>query len=340
MNAEHAGAMFARQYRVVFPDLDFEFTNISNEDATRTQEGLHIAFKIEKDLTKETNKCTLTLWNISDDTYSKITEPDTKVEIYAGYAYTGRVMRVFVGTITDFEMKSSDKDLEVELRLSDGQIAVRDTMVSLSFPEGTYGTEIINSIANQMGLPVIYGADVSLGAYWAGYSFIGAGADALTEICGAFGVDWSIQNEIIQVVLNGGYSEQQGFVFSADSGLIGSPEKLVRASPKADTETTKKKKRKLKKKAKLHKYSGWKIKTLMTPSINPADFVKVESRLVNGWFKVEKVQHSGDSMGGDWFSEFELLDAEEAAAQDAEEAKNEAEWQEYGTGSDEDGTDE
>jgi len=322
--------MFMRQYRVVFPDLNFEFTNISNEDPMRTQDALHIAFKIEKDLTKETNKCTLTLWNVSDETYGKITEADTKVEIYAGYAYTGRVMRVFVGTVTDFEMKSNDNDLEIELKLSDGQIAVRDTMVSLSFPEGTYGTEIIQSIANQMGLPVIYGADVSLGAYWAGYSFVGAGAEALTEICGAFGVDWSIQNEIIQIVLNGGYAEQNGFVFSADSGLIGSPEKLVRASPKADKETAKKKKRKMTKKAKLHKYSGWKIKTLMTPSINPADYVKIESRLVNGWFKVEKAAHHGDSEGGDWFSEFELLDADEAAAQDAEAAKNEADWEAYG----------
>ena len=74
--------LWNRQYRVKFPDLNLEFANT-----------LRITFDITKDLSKETNKGKLVIYNLSDDTRKKIEVPDTKVEIYAGYKDNGGPVR-------------------------------------------------------------------------------------------------------------------------------------------------------------------------------------------------------------------------------------------------------
>ena len=124
--------LWNRQYRVKFPDLNLEFANT-----------LRITFDITKDLSKETNKGKLVIYNLSDDTRKKIEVPDTKVEIYAGYKDNGGPVRLFVGSVISSSTKDDGKDAATELSLSDGQKAIRDTAFSLSFGPGTPGNTII-----------------------------------------------------------------------------------------------------------------------------------------------------------------------------------------------------
>ena len=224
--------LWNRQYRVKFPDIGLEFANT-----------LRISFDITKDLSKNTNKGKVTIWNLSDETRHKINVPDTKVEIYAGYKDNGGAVRLFVGSVISAQTKDDGKDVTTELTLSDGQTAIRDTAFSLSFAPGTPGNTIIQYIADEMGLPLVWGDGVQFGIFKDGFSFVGMAADALDAICYGSGVKWSVKNEILQLIKEGGTVSNKGLVFSPDSGLIGSPEWYTKANSQPNTATPKRKRK-------------------------------------------------------------------------------------------------
>ncbi|MEE1122508.1 MAG: hypothetical protein UHU06_03025 [Acinetobacter pseudolwoffii] len=205
------------------------------------------------------------------------------------------------------------------LELADGTISLRDSYCSLSYAPNTSAKTIIQRCANEMGVPVVYGDDVGeLESYKNGYSFIGQAKDALTEICNALGLSWSIQNNILNVILAGGTSTNRGLVFSPQSGLVGVPERIVQAEYKSNKSNPKKTQKQKAKKEKLRKKAGWKINTLLVPSVNPADLVKVESKGITGWFRVEKVSHRGEYNGTNWGTTMELIEVNNNAEQSAE----------------------
>ena len=289
-------------YRIVFPKLNITFEN-----------NLHIGFQIDKDTTKESNKAKLEIYNLSDATRKKIEVPDTEVEIYAGYEKAGGAILAFKGSVTYGFTRDAGTDCITTLDLADGTKAMRDSYCSLSYAPGTSAKTIIQRCANEMGVPVVYGDDVGeLESYQNGYSYIGQADGALTEICNALGLSWSIQNNILNIILAGGTSTNRGLVFSPQSGLVGVPERIIQAEYKSNKSNPKKTAKKKSKKEKPRKKAGWKIQTLLVPSVNPADMVKVESKWITGWFRVEKVSHRGDYNGTNWGSAMELIEVENA----------------------------
>lgn len=289
-------------YRIVFPKLNITFEN-----------NLHIGFQIDKDTTKESNKAKLEIYNLSDATRKKIEVPDTEVEIYAGYEKAGGAILAFKGSVTYGFTRDAGTDCITTLDLADGTKAMRDSYCSLSYAPGTSAKTIIQRCANEMGVPVVYGDDVGeLESYQNGYSYIGQADGALTEICNALGLSWSIQNNILNIILAGGTSTNRGLVFSPQSGLVGVPERIIQAEYKSNKSNPKKTAKKKAKKEKPRKKAGWKIQTLLVPSVNPADMVKVESKWITGWFRVEKVSHRGDYNGTNWGSAMELIEVSNA----------------------------
>ena len=289
-------------YRIVFPKLNITFEN-----------NLHIGFQIDKDTTKESNKAKLEIYNLSDATRKKIEVPDTEVEIYAGYEKAGGAILAFKGSVTYGFTRDAGTDCITTLDLADGTKAMRDSYCSLSYAPGTSAKTIIQRCANEMGVPVVYGDDVGeLESYQNGYSYIGQADGALTEICNALGLSWSIQNNILNIILAGGTSTNRGLVFSPQSGLVGVPERIIQAEYKSNKSNPKKTAKKKAKKEKPRKKAGWKIQTLLVPSVNPGDMVKVESKWITGWFRVEKVSHRGDYNGTNWGSAMELIEVQNA----------------------------
>lgn len=289
-------------YKINFPKLNITFEN-----------NLHIGFQIDKDTTKESNKAKLEIYNLSDATRKKIEVPDTEVEIYAGYEKAGGAILAFKGSVTYGFTRDAGTDCITTLDLADGTVAMRDSYCSLSYAPGTSAKTIVQRCANEMGVPVVYGDDVGeLESYKNGFSYYGQADGALTEICNALGLSWSIQNNILNVILAGGTSTNRGLVFSPQSGLVGVPERIVQAEYKSNKSNPKKTAKKKAKKEKPRKKAGWKIQTLLVPSVNPADMVKVESKWIAGWFRVEKVSHRGDYNGTNWQSSMELIEVQNA----------------------------
>lgn len=295
-------ALWKQVYKVNFPKLNISFENT-----------LKIAFTIDKDTTKESNKGKLEIYNLSATTRKSIEQPDGEVEIYAGYEKAGGAVLCFKGTVVYGYTTEDTTDSITHLELADGVVALRDSYCSLSYGVNVAAKVIIQRCANEMGVPLVYGKDVGdLEAYQNGFSFIGKAKDALTEVCNARGLSWSIQNNILQVIKAGGTSTNRGLVFSAYSGLIGSPERVIQAEYESDKTTAKRKAKEKAQKNEIRKKRGWRIHTLLAPTVCPADLVKIESKLVNGWFRVEKVSHSGEYNGNQWESALELTEIDNA----------------------------
>lgn len=293
-------------YRINFPKLNKSFEN-----------NLKINFSIEKDTTKESNKSKLEIYNLSESSRKAIEVADNEVEIYAGYE-DGAVL-CFRGTVTYGYTKDSGTECITSLDLADGTVALRDSYCSLSYAPNTPAKTIIQRCATEMGVPIVYGDDVGeLENYKNGFSFYGQAPECLTEVCNALGLSWSIQNNILNIILAGGTATNRGLVFSAQSGLIGLPERIVQAEYKSNKTTPKRKAKQKAKKEEPRKKAGWRIETLLVPSVNPGDMVKVESRIITGWFRVEKVRHSGEYNGQRWNSEMDLIEVNNNAEQNAE----------------------
>lgn len=288
-------------YRVVLPDLGFEFNNLESE-------GLKISFSVEKDLTQKTNKTKLAIWNLKDETRAKLEQPDVKIDLYAGYKDNGGALKIFQGNVIMGNSIDEGSDVKTDLYLGDGRKELRDCILSLSYPPSTSAGSIITHIASEMGLPLVYGKGVNPTAYPDGYSFAGNASDALDEICLGQGFTWSIQNGILQVILAGSVLANRGIVFSPSSGLLGTPSRIVKANPYENEDTQERQTKRKNHTENPDEQAGWEIDTLLFPTVNPGDAVKLESRTIKGWFRVQSCKHEGTSYGGDWKSHFKLIE--------------------------------
>lgn len=288
-------------------------------------EDLKIKFTVDKDITQETNKATVEIWNLKDDNQELCEQPDSVIIIEAGYKEDAGLKRVFAGYVIAAYTKSDGSNTITRIEGSDGQVPIRDTILSIGYAAGVNGRQIVNDIASQMGLGINIASDVEFFDFASGFSYVGKGREALTKVCDASGLNWSIQNNQIQIIYNDGITGVFANVYDSDSGLLGSPERIVKAARKADDQLyrdalkastaaptlrkdgkPRKQRTKKKKRDKKKRKAQWKIETLLSPNINPGDAVKVVSRYVGGWFRVESVTHTGETYGGEFKSEMEL----------------------------------
>lgn len=293
---------FNRIFRLIAGEEGGEGVKIESDGK---EESLRIEFEIDKDLTQQTNKSSIKIYNLTDDSCEKIEVSDMVCELQVGYAEDIGLRRIFLGNITYSTTRRDGPDKVTELELADGQESLRDTVVSLGYSAGVSAKAVLNDVAAQMSVTTQIAPDIEFASYPAGFSFVGKGRDCLSRILDASGARWSIQNGTLQVIMAGSSTNVQALAFSASSGLIGSPERIVKGVKRPDEEAKKKRKVKKDKKA---KQAGWKIKTLLAPTVNPGDLVKVESVTVIGWFRVESLKHKGDTHGREWYSEMELIE--------------------------------
>lgn len=281
--------------------------------------GLQVTFDIVKDLTQKTNKCKLSIKNLNDITAKLLEKEDTICILEVGYSQDIGLRRIFIGWVTQCTttVDANSGEVTTSLELADGQIAIRDTVVSVSYAEAVSRQKVIEDIAKEMGLNLKIADDCVFLPVANGFSFIGKGATCLDKICDGTGCSWSIQNNIIQVIKDGNSNgERYGYVFSAGTGLIGFPQRIITAPKKTDSNTaTESKKAKTNKDETKEKRAGWKITTLLQPTLNPADIIRVESKIITGWFKVETLRHVGDYNGQNWYTEMEIIELKEEEKQ-------------------------
>lgn len=300
-------------------------------EAKPHEQGLEIEFEISKTLAKQTNACTLKIYNLSKATADKLEKADTICILDVGYSEDAGLKRIFIGWVTDCYSYTSQGNRVTEMKLYDGHVAIRDSIVSLSYAKGVSRKKAINDVADDMGLVVTYADDCEFTTFANGFSFTGAGRECLTKVCAGTNLEWSIQNNVLQILKQGGNKTVQAIKLNAESGLVGFVEKVLKGPKKAEkpktvkkTTTKKGKKKKTVTKPKVPKYKkkrGWKLKCLLQPVLNPGDLIYIDSKEVKGWFKIESLKHNGSYSGQNWYTELEVY---EIKAKENEKKKTES----------------
>ena len=281
--------------------------------------GLRFAFSIQKGATKSPNKCTLRVWNAAPETRRQIEAIGNVLVLKAGYKQDLGAVQIFAGDVTRALTLREGPDWITELEMQDGLAEFRDGKASISFGKGVAAPTVLRDIAGRFGLPVrSFPAGVESRQYPSGFAFVGRVRDAMDKACQYLGLEWSIQNREIQIVKKGGVFQKRAIVLSPDSGMVGSPmlesktmtdkaaakegitskQKGVRETLKRDDNGTMKRV--------LH-VDGYKVKSLLQPTIEPGGYVQIKSVGIDGqFFRVEEVVHSGDTHGQDWQTELTL----------------------------------
>ncbi len=307
-------ALFDRCFRLVVGPAGKQGREIASGVNGAPQ--LRITFDIDKNTKEKANRSKVVIYNLAPATRALLEQPDTRLVLYAGYVEDQGALLMASGNVTFAYSQRVDADFATTLEMHDGQVALRDTMVSVGMGAGASAKGIIRNVAGQMNMPVIMADDLPDRTWQHGFSFYGAGRKALHKATDAAGLEWSVQNESVQVIARGGTTARRAIVISPSSGMIRSPERKregARETAKVRDLTTGALPA-VKTVAGLKpSYDGWKVISLLQPTVNPGDMVKLESIAVTDFFRVDHLRHVGDSAQGDWHTEFDLLSASDYA---------------------------
>ncbi len=258
-------------------------------------EGLRMQFKIEKSLQQEPNKLDLSIWNLSADTRGKLTEAVEKkaapVVVEAGYASApgshSTTEVIFKGDARTISHGRQGADWITRIGSGDGANAYKSARMVASFAPGTKRSTVIEEAAKSLGMPLgnlkerIKAHDFkgALTEFVGGFATATKAAQQLTELLDPLELGWSIQDGHLQVLGDKDTTSAQAIVLSAESGLVGSPE--------------------------LGDKGTVKLRSLLQPGIRPGRRLEVAAEAVKGLFRVERVVHTGDTHGSEWYSEAE-----------------------------------
>ena len=264
------------------------------EPTTITLKGLKISFAIQKNLSWATNTGVIKIWNLSADHRNLIKDFGDQVTIYAGYERGNGESLLYIGDTTAVSHIFELPEIITVLECGDGDKYVNQKHFSLSFQAQTPLKDVITSIANQMGFDTIAEfASTNQLVYEQGKEFTGMLKDSLTAACDFCGLQWSVQNNGLQIIPKNGTITQPAYKINAQTGMVGIPQRFT--YKRQDFYI-------------LGPAVGWKVNTLLDPFILPGYRVDLESRYLGfqGIFRVETVRHFGDTYGPEWQTNMEL----------------------------------
>lgn len=293
-------ARFDRVYRLL--------VGKPNQKGLEIRQPMRVTFEVSKDAQEEPNDHKIRIYNLAADTRRALEEPGLRCVLYAGYAEEGGPLLMASGSVVYAYTWYELPDVVTELAVKGGYTEVRDTAVSIGLGPGAQASAIIRDVARQMGLPLVMADDVPDRRWQRGFSFYGAARTALHKVTQGTGLEWSIQNQQLQVVRRRGTTRRKAVVLAADTGLIGYPERTREAAREKARVRDSQTNDDVRLVSARQQLDGWRVTSLLLPTINPGDLVKLESRTVQAFQRVEAVRHYGDSAGGDWQSELQLVD--------------------------------
>ena len=283
---------FDRQYRFTANGFEIGETTLEQPMATR------IRFNVDKCDTETPNMAIISLWNLSPAQLATLNEKDCFVTLRAGYKDI--MPLIFVGTITYISTELDGADRETEMEVVDGRVELRDTFVSFSYSGQINSKKIIQDVAEEMGVAVTFSYNAEFYDFPNGFSFVGAGHTILDKACDSSGLQWQIQNGILQIKNRNDTMTREAFVLSPNSGLLQVPKKIM-LSPDGNTLDSEG--------AGAEERSGYEVEYFLNGTIGIGDYVRLESEIATGYFRVHSVSLVGDNHEGDWMCRARLIEA-------------------------------
>jgi hypothetical protein len=264
---------------------------VTVEDVATSE--LDVRFRVTRSLASRAGTAEIEVKNFGPDHRAQVRhyrhrQPDgrvrySRVQVEAGYRDAGLSV-LFRGNARRIHSLPAPPEWTTYITAGDGEDAFRSARGARAFARDTPLEDVVRYAADAMGLGVGNVAEALAGARLdqLGSQFSGSGvvvhgrvAPQLTTLLRSAGLEWSIQNEVLQVLPRGGALARTAVVLSPDSGLVDAPEvglnRLVTC------------------------------KALIQPDLVPGGQVRLESVVVTGFYRIEQCEYSGDTRAdADW----------------------------------------
>ena len=245
-------------------------------------EGLRVVFQVEKSSESNANTAKVSVFNLSVEGRALAEEEKAFLLLEAGYR--GRFGQLFVGDITRAYISRQGPDWVTTVECGDGSRALRSTHIDKSYAPGTDYADIFKDVVRSFVDQGKVGIGSMLGVKsekaQTGLSLSGNSKAVLDDLTEKQGLEWSIQDETVQVLPKNAHIGRQAVLLTPDTGLIGSP---IRREVDGG--------------------AGVEFRTLLIPALLPGRMTKIESRQINGFFKLRQVNFSGDTHGQSWYAD-------------------------------------
>lgn len=270
---------------------------VLNREAIIIQDH-RIKFEVTKSIKQQENAAKIEIYNLSALTRKKIGLEQSIVQLEAGYKSNQGLIQIGQGTICQVASIRDKTDTISRFLLKDGLKNIKSTILSISYENDVKLSDILNKISSEANLSLkIVGLDAST-TIRGGYTMLGGIDSQLNDLASSFAFKWSIQNNVLLIVGNKQNNLEQILLLTPTTGLILNPETLKKPSQKLQ---------KLKDKGQLStEINLYTVQALLQPQLQLNDVIAIESQDLSGKFRVQKITHSGDTRGNDWYSDLEV----------------------------------
>jgi hypothetical protein len=255
---------------------------------TRIDERFRVGFSVVKTLTTETNVSDVQINGLGDSLRQQFLAPGQVIQIEAGYAGGSEILSI--ADITNASIQRQPPEIITKLECQDGAQALKERKVALSFAPETPVQRVLDKLAQELALGQRATGVQVQGVYRNGLTLSTTIRDALNSVTRKAGVTWSIQDRQLQILDPVLSSQGQGVLLSPTSGLINLPERID--DPENEEE--------------LRRGVGYRVRSLLNPKIRPGEQLILESAEVQGKFRIDAVEHTGDTRGNEWYTEAEV----------------------------------
>jgi len=280
--------IFGRTYRLVIGKSGQRGVEIT---------GLRISFRVEKFDGSTPNVGEIKVWNLSQTTRALAREPDTLVQLYAGYQDVTPL--IFLGAVTRVSVE--DDGVDSVTTITSGKQTTQALPIAQSFKGQQKLGGLLTKVAERYapeGVDLSAIQDIPASGP-RGITLSGEPTDVLNKLTRANNLDWFIEDGIVKVVPRGASTQDTAFILSPSSGLEGSPRAL---KPSASV-------------------GGSRLSVEATARLNgelrTRRLVQIAGTTDHaGWYLIRRVLHEGDLWGTgakSWSTTIEATPIEEVA---------------------------
>lgn len=255
--------------------------DVINDSETIVITNLRVAFEIDKTINEKPNPATFQVWNLNRDHLNQIlSQQFKKVVLSVGYE---TLRTIYSGDIVKTRVKRDGLDFILTIECSDGFKAYTQARVATTLKSGADDKQILAEI--QKTMPEVQAGALDLPnprKLPRGRVLNGNSRDVLSRIARNHQADWSIQDGNLIFLPKNKVLNDEAVLLSQESGMVGSPEQTD---------------------------DGLELSCLLNPALQIGGMVEVQSILdyFNGQYKIVKLVHSGDGLGGDWLSKITVV---------------------------------
>lgn len=253
-------------------------------------EELDCVFKVSKSIKQEPNTCELSIWNLNEEHRNHLeslvprgSAPATRgigCQIEAGYK--DEMSLIWLGDLRTAETRFEGPDIITVLSSGDGEKAWKHAREHVAFGPKTPIQTAVRAMARVLGVSEGNLSQVAARMRIAGSAnfptgkvISGSVSRELVNIARSADLEVSIQDGALLFLDRGKAAEGQAVVVSVETGMV--------ESPTIDNEGV------------------MRVRMLMTPGVRVGHLVLVQSRRINGLFRIEEAEWIGDRSGQDWY---------------------------------------